>query len=334
MEYKHHLYGKRVLFFSPAFFNYEKLIKDKIIELGADVDYYDERSVSRPVDRALLKISPNLFKKKTEEYYDQIIQQHEKQNYDYILIVRADMISVKTLKKIKQIFPNAKVNLYLWDSFKNIVGIKSKLPYFDKVFSFDRKDAESEKSINFRPLFFADVYANKKEQNNKYEYKVCFIGTVHSDRYGLIKKIRSMLLSKNNKIYVYMFIQSRWIFYIHKLFKKDFRKAKMQEFNTESLSMMQVSEIEAKSEIILDIQHPKQSGLTMRTIEMLGMQKKIITTNSEIMMYDFYNPNNICVIDRKNPVINKNFLTSEFAKTDDDIYEKYSLNYWVDEVLS
>lgn len=333
MKINQKLKGKKILFCSPAFFNYEKEIINKMRELGADVDYYDERSVNSSIDRAFLKVNPNLYKKKTEEYYNKIIHKHENQNYDFILIVRADMISVKTLKKMRKSFPNAKINLYLWDSLKNITGIKPKLKYFDKIFSFDRIDVENEKLLRFRPLFFADAYANKKNQNSKYKYKACFIGTIHSDRYGLIKKISNIILSKNNDMYVYMYIQSRWIFYIHKLFKKDFFKAKMAEFNIESMSMSQVSEIEAESEIVLDIQHPKQSGLTMRTIEMLGMQKKIITTNSEIMKYDFYNSNNICIVDRKNPVINKEFLTSEFSKTDKDIYEKYSLQSWINDVL-
>ena len=36
----------------------------------------------------------------------------------------------------------------------------------------------------------------------------------------------------------------------------------------------------------------------MRTIEMLGALK-MITTNAEIQNYDFYHPNNICIVDRE-----------------------------------
>ena len=37
-----------------------------------------------------------------------------------------------------------------------------------------------------------------------------------------------------------------------------------------------------ESEVILDINHPGQNGLTMRTFEALGAGKKLITTNTEI----------------------------------------------------
>ena len=39
------LKGKKILFFAPAFFNYEEIIKDKMVEMGATAYLYDERSV-------------------------------------------------------------------------------------------------------------------------------------------------------------------------------------------------------------------------------------------------------------------------------------------------
>ena len=51
----------------------------------------------------------------------------------------------------------------------------------------------------------------------------------------------------------------------------------------------------------------------MRTIEIaLGMRKKSITTNLDIKEYDFYDKNNILIIDRKNPIINKEFLETNY----------------------
>lgn len=335
MKVSQKLKGKNILFCSPAFFNYEKEIVNKMRTLGATVDYYDERSINKPIDRALLKINPSFFNVRTNKYYNNIINDNLKKDYDYILIVRADMITVRILQKLKACFPKAKLNLYLWDSLKNVVGIKSKLKYFDKIFSFDRVDVEHHKELIFRPLFFSDKYIGKKNKQNlnKFRYKLCFIGTIHSDRYGLIKKISNQILTTDNDLFTYMFLQSDWIYFIHKLFKKDFKHSKRDEFKTKPLSIDNVSRIESESEIILDIQHPKQSGLTMRTIEMLGMQKKIITTNKEVMKYDFFNPNNICVVDRNNPSVDNKFLKINYVSTPENIYNNYSLETWLDEVL-
>ena len=70
---------------------------------------------------------------------------------------------------------------------------------------------------------------------------------------------------------------------------------------------MQILDYYQKSKVILDINHPYQRGLTLRTFEALGA-KKIITTNQEIKKFPFYNENNVFVIDRTNIRLNKSFL--------------------------
>ena len=72
----------------------------------------------------------------------------------------------------------------------------------------------------------------------------------------------------------------------------------------------------------------------MRTIEMVGMNKKLITTNQTIKDYDFYNPKNISVVDRKNVVIDDEFLHTSYEPLSKEMYQKYSLQCWILEVLS
>ncbi len=99
------------------------------------------------------------------------------------------------------------------------------------------------------------------------------------------------------------------------------------------MSKKQTVELVSKSKVIIDIEHLKQKGLTMRTLEMLGSNKKIITTNKEVLNYDFFDENNICVIDRNNPIINKSFFESDFRIIDEEIYNKYSINKWVETIF-
>ena len=74
-------------------------------------------------------------------------------------------------------------------------------------------------------------------------------------------------------------------------------------------------------------------GLTMRTIELLGLQKKIITTNIDIVNYDFYNPVNILIIDRDSPKINKEFFTTPFTPIPQEIVSKYIISNWLKRML-
>jgi hypothetical protein len=65
---------------------------------------------------------------------------------------------------------------------------------------------------------------------------------------------------------------------------------------------------------VLDIQHPRQTGLTMRTLEALGAGKKLVTTNVQVKEYDFYDERQVRVVDRMNPSVG---LDLEFFKKDD-----------------
>lgn len=77
-----------------------------------------------------------------------------------------------------------------------------------------------------------------------------------------------------------------------------------------------------------------QRGLTMRNIEMIGLKKKLVTTNKDIIHYDFYNPQNICIIDRSNPIIPDSFIKLPYLDIPQEIYQLYYIESWIRDVLS
>lgn len=326
------LRGKKVLFFAPAFFGYELKIKKKMEEFGAVVDFFDERSITSAFERALLKINPGIFEWKSRKYYRSILQKNQK-DYDYIFFIKADMVPTKILQEIRNNYPNTKLCLYLYDSVKNIPGILNKLPYFDIKYSFDRLDCFAFPELKLRPLFFADEFRKDTAKEKNYKYDISFCGTIHSDRYKIIKQIEQICLLKNYRVYWFGYLQSKFMYYFYKATKSEFKNTILKTFQYNKLNSKDIADIVDNSKIVLDVQHPKQTGLTMRTIEMIGMKKKILTTNKEIKEYDFYKPENICVIDRNNIEIREDFLELPYKELDKDIYEKYSLSNWVLEVL-
>ena len=309
------------------------MIADKMREMGAVVDVYDVRAVTSAKDRALLKISPAFFKKKSLRYYENIIDENKDKEYDYILVVKCDMTPISVLKKLKTVFPNAKLCLNLWDSVENIPGVIEKFKYFDTLHSFDLDDCEKYPVLKFRPLFFGDQF-RKAEHKGEYKYDISFCGTIHSDRYAVIKQVQKIAEEEGMKCYWFLYLQSKFIYKFYKLIKKEFRGVNESVFSFDKMSAAEIAKIVDESRIILDIQHPKQTGLTMRTIEMIGMNKKLITTNESIKKYDFYNSNNVAVVDRNAVKIPKNFITTSYQALPKEVYEQYSLKSWILEVLS
>lgn len=324
--------GKKILFFSPAFFKYENMIADKMWEMGAEVDMYDVRSVTGALARALLKISPAIFKKRSQRYYESIIEENKGKDYDYILIVKCDMTPADILEKFRKEYPHARLCLNLWDSVDNIPGVAEKFKYFDTLHSFDRNDCEKYPQLRFRPLFFGDHF-RKEPHTGDYKYDISFLGTIHSDRFAVIKQVQMIAEEKGLNCYWFLFLQSKFIYWFYKATKKEFRGVIRNAFSFNKMSAADIAKIVDESRIILDIQHPKQTGLTMRTIEMLGMNKKLITTNPSIKKYDFYDPRNIAVVDRRHIEISEDFLNSQYNPLSNGLYEKYSLKNWILEVL-
>ena len=100
----------------------------------------------------------------------------------------------------------------------------------------------------------------------------------------------------------------------------------------------QAQTIKARSNpIMVEVSQPPavaEADAEIITLEALGMNKKMITNNRSVMEYDFYNPNNILVIDFDNLVIPKEFFQTPYQPLDAAIKQKYHLRSFVKTVLS
>ena len=135
------------------------------------------------------------------------------------------------------------------------------------------------------------------------------------------------------KTFFYFYSPSKILFFFQKLLKKDFRNIDKKDISYVSLNKKDVVDIVRKSKSIIDIHHPRQSGLTMRTMEIFGAKRKLFTTNIDVKNYDFYDENNIYCFDRNNPNIEIKFLNKDNTKIDDSIYKKYSLTQWIKHIF-
>jgi spore maturation protein CgeB len=219
----------------------------------------------------------------------------------------------------------------MWDSFRNKKSLIPNIECFDSCFTFDPDDAQLY-GMTFRPLFFSPGFAREPMQDFEYQYS--FIGTAHSDRYRIVSQITSGL-GELERCYVYFYLQAPWVYWAHKIGNRAFRGAKNKDFNYSSLSHAEVQGVFFSSKAVIDIEHPAQTGLTMRTFETLGANKKLITTNWRVRDYDFFNPQNILVIDRNDVArIPHSFFAEPYMPISSSLYGKYSIQGWLDEVIA
>lgn len=323
------LKGKKILFLSVKFFNYETIIKKKLEDLGGEVDYFDERPSNSLFAKAIIRLKKDVYQQKINQYYRSILSEISGKKYDYFLVLKGEAVPIFFIEEIKRLNPNIKAIYYNWDSFKNNPNAQSIIHLFENRFTFDKEDAKTY-DMSFRPLFFSDDYSTIKNIQATKEYDVMFIGTAHSDRYVVSEEVRSWVENHKLKMFAFYFSPSKWVFKYKQFFDKTFKKFDINKISFSSLSHSEILELYKKSKIILDINHPLQKGLTMRTFEALGAGKKLITTNTHIKEYPFYNPNNIWVIDRDNIKLEEDFFKTEFTEISQNVYHKMSIEGWIE----
>lgn len=318
------LQGKNILFFSWPFYQYPQKIKEKMEEMGASVKYYS----SAPTDNFLKLRFLERFDVLKKRYFNNILKEISNHVYDFVFVINAAIFPDYFLKELSRQCKKTCKILYSWDSLDVYPAVKELHKYFDYVYSFDLDDVKNNNYMTFLPLFYCDeMYDGKRKQNFQYDFS--FVGFGHSERYKFIKSIKKFADNNNFTYYFRLYLPSKIHYIRGKYIKKNFVSAKKDDFVYTPLPLEKIEKVSEESKIVVDIELSNQSGLTMRTIETHGMRKKLITTNKNIMNYDFYDPNNICVVERDNPIIKKEFVDSEYKILKDDLYEKYTLSNWI-----
>lgn len=303
----------------------------ELLSLDAQVHYFNERPFTSSIAKILNRLNCKILIKKTiKQHYDAILKKATSEQYDILFVVNPETMTGSFIREVKSRCKGIRTILYLWDS---IVNKKNSLPligYFDKVVTFDERDSKIDPRIDFLPLFYCKIYDSTLiDWNGVIDYDATFIGTAHSDRYAFVKSVINQVVNTASSNYLFFYCPSRLLFFLKKLLTKELALMPMGNVSFKSMCAEDVVSILKRTNVVIDSEHPMQHGLTMRTIETLGLQKKLITTNKSITSYDFYHPNNILVVDRDNPVIDNGFFMLPYQPIEGAVRDKYSLRNWL-----
>ena len=95
--------GKKILFFSANFFGYQTEIKNKLVALGAEVDFFDERPTNTFLYKSLIRFDKRIIRMPIENYYRDIISKTKIIDYDFVLFITT--LTTKTGPHKTQIEP-------------------------------------------------------------------------------------------------------------------------------------------------------------------------------------------------------------------------------------
>lgn len=319
---------KELLLLMTDFYGYNENIIEEIESHNINVTWFLDKVKINQIERFWAKINPNYVEKKFDSYFDLCLEKVKGKEFDEILIIfGAVFIRKKHIEQIREMFPNTKIVYYAWDSVENFPLIEDLLTLSDVSFTFDPKDAKTYNS-NLLPLFYC-IDDNYENVNFKYD-----VATVMSFFLEKSESLNSVLkiLPPNLNSNIYLKIKDKFYFYKLKLFKRKLIKNIEQYFKFDSLKRDDVYKIFKESKAIIDCPLPKQRGLTMRTFEVLALKRKLITTNKDIVNYDFYCPENIYVVNGNNKYDILQFIDINFNE-ENSLSENYSLSKFVDKLI-
>jgi len=313
----------KILLIGIGFYDYEDCIVKRLKDKGAKVTYFkDEPRHLRRVSGRLARYL-GIYKWLMLCYESYVLSKCSAHNFDKILVIKGTGWTVNFFRKLRLQQSVAEFILYQWDALIRLPGIQAKFPFFDRILSFDRKDTIQYPKIRFRPLFFRECTLVK---NKSITIDIAFVGWLHSDRLAIARKLQGEANHSNLNTFIYLYTGlCTWLYLA--------LKGDAQNVHFRTLSYIKLLDIHARAKVIFDLPHALQSGLTMRTIEAVGAGNKLITTQRDIINYDFYSDKNICVIEANNININASFISEPAKKLPKAVLNKYSLDTWLLEVF-
>jgi len=194
------------------------------------------------------------------------------------------------------------------------------ISFFDSIYTYSLFESKKYGFI-YLPWFFTDFKIRKEK-----EIDISFIGSIHSGRLKYIN-----LISCFDEISFFNYLYSDKISF----FKDFFIWHKyIKNIHFKELPYYKYIDILSKSIATLDLPELLQTNITTRPIEALGTSTKIITTNPNIKLYDFYNKDNIFILNENNNFnYFKDWLSTPYKELNQNILNKYYIKNWIDEIL-
>jgi hypothetical protein len=319
--------GKRILFIGIGFYEYEEAIRIRLEHLGASVSYFLEQplwhqsALFRRIG-SILGIGPGPSR---DRHLRRLLDRVNSIRFDYVFVIKGELLSEAFLRELKGTNGGAQFILYQWDSLQRVPEVMRLLPYFDRVLSFDRQDCMANSRLIFRPLFYRTESRGHLDSRS-ISYDLSFIGWLHSDRLDRLRAIEAELRERGLRVYIYLYTGIG-------TYLRCFLKGKHRFLHVSKLPFKQVTTIVRTSRCILDLPHPNQSGLTMRSIEAIGMQRKLVTTNVDVVNYDFYDHSNILFTDKLNSDEIAAFIERESVSVSESVLHGYTLDSWLGAVF-
>lgn len=231
------------------------------------------------------------------------------------IVIRDALITKNYLLWVKKKFPDAQINF----SYSNMVGKAThvhpeEIPDGIRIWTFDEYDSQKYGIRHLKSRSYNDARIKPRKEN---KYDILYVGRDKGRGEYLLSlkaKFESMGLT------------------VKFIIVADGRFAKRKKYYDKLISYDEITELLAESRAVLNVTMPNQKGITLRDIEALFNDIKLITTNQYIVENEIFDENNVFVLQENNFDDICTFLDKP-VNVRNDLKEKYSLNTVLKEMV-
>lgn len=253
--------------------------------------------------------------------------------YDYLFVIDGMSISKTLFDILKRRNKELYSANYLFDTTYSLYKFQNNFTYFNKVASFDLGECEKY-DLMFLPIYWIDSSSTCEKERDVFAF-----GAYSRERELLFKRIKS-IADKNGWSYFIELYQPKSKMAKIKssvATKKNIENNANTMLTDKTISPVVFRELINSSRVIVDSVNHKQDGMTARFMWALGLGKKIITTNSNIVKYSCYDERQILLLNSSSEIEDdsvESFIKSEYSPTiNNEMVLGWRIDHWLESLL-
>lgn len=339
---------KKVLLVASPYMGLYNDIQAGLTDLGFSVELIIQKSFpNNPYSILYRKPSVAQIGKFNEillEYWKELLdyRNHEQLYFDYLFVINGISVHPYLFEKLKSNNNKLQIYNYIYDRIKGVYQIDHIFKYYDKIYTFDRENVREYK-LNLLPIYWVPV-ADKAEN----ELDIFAFGGIDPIRIDVFKRIKRVVDSTNLRCFIKVYhseVTNSFAYTISRIGKyllqgrksPSLKELKSDLFTSEAMSTYAFRKYINSSSVIIDTNHPYQDGLTARFMWALGLGKKIITNNKNIVKYDFYSKEQVFILDDNTSdqdILNFIYCKVHIPQDILALANKYRIDNWLKTILN
>lgn len=233
-----------------------------------------------------------------------------KESTDTIILFDS-LVTKDYLTWLTQKFNGKRIVFWYWNPVRKSLSIKFFNSSILEKWSYSPMDCK-DFALEYNSQFY---FNHLKIPDEEIVYDVFFLGR-DKGRLSELLKLKQKFESLNLNVLFHISPNQR------RFLKKNNAYQKIISYDMALIEM-------AKSRAILDILSNPLDGLSLRALESLFHERKLITNSQTIIDYDFYDTQNVFILGKDKLSDLPSFIKSPYKKIDEVIVDSYDFKNWI-----